>query len=605
MHPAIFVALALCAFALDASAADRREKIAVMKVEAATLSREEAASLLDGLEVGVTQAVGSRLQVITKDSAAASVGRDDKKLATCLFDGTSCDAEIGGALGVDYFVSASVRSTTRGLELGVTVLRIGREVSLLKKEVKVFASARELLDGSAAHAEVVTRAALGGVLGRPGPAPVGGTFGESGKELAFSDAEEVVVSFESAPDGAVVQLDGALLCAATPCRKRVAAGAHEASFQKERYAASVQRFAAAKGAVVKATLAPRFGWISVETAPPGIGVAIDGSDAGKSPVAWRDMDEGTVEVAVNDPCWLGGGERVLLKAGERRVVRLEPRPRIAGLKVNAEDEKGNAVEADVSVDGTVVGTAGLTLKVPVCAKKVSVSLGKQTYEGDLRLEEGKVAVVNARPGGMVRLPGGTFKMQARGVVVKVQPFLLDMIAVTVAAYERCVRAGGCSAAGTERNCNWGKTDRTNHPVNCVTWNQAKEYCTWAGMRLPTEEEREWAARGADRGTRFPWGDDEPLDQLCWDGGGSQRYGKGLGTCPVGSFPAGDSLHGLKDLAGNVWEWTSTAYDSSEPVVRGGSWRTTAMWDVAAASRITLKAYDRDNASVGFRCAKTP
>jgi formylglycine-generating enzyme required for sulfatase activity len=600
----MFLAAAL---ASGADAADKREKIAVMKVEAPTLSKEEVASLRDGLEVGVTQAVGTRLQVITKDSAAASVGGGDK-LASCL-EGASCDAEIGGALGVDYFLSGSVRSTPRGLELGVTILRIGRDVSLLKKEVKVFRTGQELLDGAAAHTEAVTRAALGSVLGRPAaPASAGGTFGEAGKDVTFSGGDEVVVSFESAPDGAAVLVDGQLLCKETPCRKRIAAGAHEASFQRERYASAVQRFTAADGAVVKATLSARFGWVSVETTPPGAGVSIDGADAGKSPVAWREVGEGTVEVAVTDPCFLRRGERVPVKAGERRLVKLEPKARIAGLKVNAEDEKGNAVDADVKVDGAVVGKAGAQLKIPTCSKLVTVRLGKETFEQELKLEEGKVAVIAAKPGsgavatGMVRLPGGTYEMGETGQKVTLQPFLLDVTEVTVASYGACVKAGGCTAPGTGSNCNWGLGDRASHPVNCVDWSQATAFCEWARKRLPTEEEWEWAARGAQNGTKYPWGDDEPSTQLCWDGDGSSLGpGNRESTCPVGSYRRGDSPQGVKDLAGNVSEWTSSAERSSR-VSRGGGWTAADVSDVTASNRASVGA-SYHTSKIGFRCAR--
>jgi hypothetical protein len=207
-------------------------------------------------------------------------------------------------------------------------------------------------------------------------------------------------------------VDGQLLCKETPCKKRLAAGPHAASFQRERYAPAAQKFVAAKGTIVTATLAPRFGWVSVESTPPGIGIAIDGTEIGKSPVAAREVDEGGAEVVISDPCFLRTGERIVVKAGERRTVKLGAKVRLAGLKVNAEDEKGNAIEGDVRVDGAVEGPVGATLKVPVCSRKVSVALGKETFEGELRLEEGKVAVVNAKAGASTT-SGTTAKKKSR------------------------------------------------------------------------------------------------------------------------------------------------------------------------------------------------
>jgi formylglycine-generating enzyme required for sulfatase activity len=229
------------------------------------------------------------------------------------------------------------------------------------------------------------------------------------------------------------------------------------------------------------------------------------------------------------------------------------------------------------------------------------------------------------PEGMVPLGGGTFTMGATETTVTVQPFLLDVTAVTAGAYEGCVKAGKCSTekldgsadapedprvAAAQRPglpadpyCNWSKTDRASHPMNCVDHGQASAYCEWAKKRLPTEEEREWAARGAEKGTKHPWGNGEPADQLCWNGGSVQRYAKRLGTCAVASFPAGDSPQGLKDLAGNVWEWTSSGWWLSR-VVRGGSWSTDDPSTFAASNGDKVGAGNRSNV-IGFRCARTP
>jgi sulfatase modifying factor 1 len=205
---------------------------------------------------------------------------------------------------------------------------------------------------------------------------------------------------------------------------------------------------------------------------------------------------------------------------------------------------------------------------------------------------------------MARLPGGRFKMGARGDPVAVAPFFLDQTEVSVQAYGDCVRAKKCTAPDTGQFCNWERPDRANHPVNCVDWKQAIAYCAAAGKRLPTEEEWEWAARGAERGTTWPWGNDAPRDQLCWNGGTTKRYSRreGLGTCPIGSFPAGNNPQGLMDMAGNVVEWTSSPYDSSTRVYRGGCWGDDASALFAAANRA---GYDPDDETggIGFRCAR--
>jgi formylglycine-generating enzyme required for sulfatase activity len=213
---------------------------------------------------------------------------------------------------------------------------------------------------------------------------------------------------------------------------------------------------------------------------------------------------------------------------------------------------------------------------------------------------------------MVRIPGGTF---TNGVgpneELDVATFFLDTTEVTVAQYGQCVQAGACTARSTgfwegedwgSLGCNYGTPSKSNHPMNCVNWQDAANYCAWANKRLPTEWEWEWAARGRDEARTYPWGDSEPTSSRAC----SNRGDEGLGTCAVGTHPDGASRDGVQDLAGNVSEWTSSR-DDGEPslrVLRGGSWLHLGADAFRADDRIAFDPSDREDVD-GFRCAKTP
>ncbi len=219
------------------------------------------------------------------------------------------------------------------------------------------------------------------------------------------------------------------------------------------------------------------------------------------------------------------------------------------------------------------------------------------------------------PAGMVTLPAGYFLMgspvehgspEERPMhEVAVAAFDLDDTEVTARAYVACITAGACPQTHDDGHfCNAQRVtegDRGEHPINCVDARAADAYCAFAGKRLPTEREWEYAARGGAEERRYSWGEAEPnSENACYFH---------IGTCKVGSFAAG--AFGLHDMSGNVWEWTSTwfgpypdeARSGTHRVYRGGSWsRRFPKW-LSTAMRNRYEP-EQWSASIGMRCARS-
>lgn len=238
----------------------------------------------------------------------------------------------------------------------------------------------------------------------------------------------------------------------------------------------------------------------------------------------------------------------------------------------------------------------------------------------------------------VSLPGGTFRMGSHDGeaderpqhAVTLSPFQMAKTETTVAQYAACVRAGACSAAHFDdgkcyvRNGSMWVKGRlpesfrgSSQPVVCVDWQQASSFCQWAGGRLPSEAQWEYAARSGGQDWTYSWGNGGATCRRSVVSSGGTGCGRGH-TWPVCSKPAGNTRQGLCGMAGNVWEWVYDWYDwgyySKSPrndpvnsrsafyrVGRGGGWVLDADY-VRAADRAG-GAPGESGGALGFRCAK--
>ena len=226
---------------------------------------------------------------------------------------------------------------------------------------------------------------------------------------------------------------------------------------------------------------------------------------------------------------------------------------------------------------------------------------------------------------MVLVPAGEFTMGSASGEADESPehqvfldaFFIDKFEVTNSQYQDFVAATDRAQPAFSDDTDLNGDDQ---PVVGVTWPDARDYCEWALLRLPTEAEWEKAARGSEA-LEYPWG--SGLDaskanlgaETCCEGSAADGF---FFSAPVGTYAEGVSVFGVHDMAGNVWEWVEDFYQAdyysvspaSNPpgpesaptrVFRGGSWFDPSD-RLRAANRGSLggAGFDKDG---GFRCAR--
>ena len=224
---------------------------------------------------------------------------------------------------------------------------------------------------------------------------------------------------------------------------------------------------------------------------------------------------------------------------------------------------------------------------------------------------------------LVNVPAGEFEMGSEDGdedespvhTVWLDEYWIDQTEVTNALYQQCVESGSCDPPAA-----WyyhGDNLYRDYPVRLVRWYDARDYCEWAGRRLPTEAEWEKAARGGLEGMKYSWGNEAPVCTKDAENGASFGLPDGSDTMEVGSFaPNG---YGIYDMAGNVWEWVADWYgedyykrspyenpngplDGDLRVLRGGGWLNVSLLRVA--DRVSFGPVNRFE-FLGFRCALSP
>lgn len=387
---------------------------------------------------------------------------------------------------------------------------------------------------------------------------------------------------------------------------------------------------------------------------------------------WKDLEAaqaGSFSDTVLHPGMVTG-ELPAVSAGRTQQTPMGSVPR--GLETTSSP---STVTTSGTASKSTSAIIGVGAALAVLGAGTFFMMNKKADGGDAAKPEGTVAAVAmptppasasaapvaSCPADMVLIPAGQFFMgsDAKDAIPNQKPshqvtlngFCMDLYEVTARKYKDCSTVGKCKRGTPEvewpkitaadkatytQLCTLGDSAKSDHPVNCVSWEQANTYCKNNDKRLPTEAEWEYATRGPD-GRVYPWGDEDPTAQhlnacgtecLAWAKANKvaaqfpgSLYPADDGfptTAPVGRFPAGRSRFGPYDVVGNVWEWVADWEGTYEPVdqtnptgpdsgtkrvIRGGAWNGSFPDWLHPAFR-----YAQDPAAqshgVGFRCAKT-
>lgn len=211
----------------------------------------------------------------------------------------------------------------------------------------------------------------------------------------------------------------------------------------------------------------------------------------------------------------------------------------------------------------------------------------------MRAEQYRAFAASTR---MVLIPGGTYKGK------KIEPFYMDADLVNVGQYKAAVKMGVCPRPPRTPDVSdsWklGDNRRAQNNVNLYA---AQSFLRWVGKRLPTEDEWEWAARGREKGFDYPWGNEPPQrESVCW-----MRYFPEKDICLGPDLVGVDratSVDGVHDMAGCLWEWTSTV-DPDNPtlmILKGGAWYNDNPEKLKVTTRGRATPYHNEVNSDGFR-----
>ena len=567
-----------------------------------------------------------------------------------------CEVETGRNIGADIIVTGDILQMGKIYVLTLKLYETDRGVLLSTQEVEdpdLFNLKNKTHDQSIVLFQEglglkPSKSSIGSTGSRSAGANTPIQSGFSGsvqtEDWMVKGGSTAIVNFDSKPTGAVVLVDGQLLCTSTPCSKEISEGSHSIVFQKERYFPYESNVTVKNGDKISGVLEARFGYVDVSSVPSGVSLLLDTEKFGTTPITKKEVDAGVHTLRVEDPCYVGQEYRFQLSPGGVEKVTYPVVARESGIKVTVKDGE-NVLLGEVFVDGSAVGRSSSQLKVPLCSKELLVKVNDRSFREKLVLREHQVSEIVVDAGGpgpvlqgngykALLIPAGSFTMGCTSeqgsdcynsekpshMVEISKAFYLMESEVTQELYEKVMGSNPSKFTGSKR------------PVEKVSWYDAvtfanklsalegRQKCyqisgsnvSWTknctGWRLPTDAEWEYAARG---GQNYKYAGSNTEGDVAWytDNSGSSTHD----VC--GKQKNG---YGLCDMSGNVYEWvwdwkgsysSGTQVDPQGPtsgsyrVLRGGSWGSSPKY-----LRVSYRYYnspDYRSNLLGFRLGLSP
>ncbi len=638
--------LLLCSMLIVSDAFAELQRVAVLEFRGVNVQPAIALKLSDQARLAALDVLNRQdYEVMTRENMMQILS-DMGKDASCL-EGV-CEVDIGRNVGADIIVTGDILKTEGVYYLTLKLYETHRGTLLSGEDIEA-ESFGALKTNTFAQSKDLFQKGLGlsgGSTGSSGAVNIqsGFTGSVQNDDWDVSSGNTAIVAFSSSPRGAVVLVDGQLLCTETPCSKEIKAGSHKVVFQKERYFPYQSTINAQTGAKISGDLEARFGHVSVSSSPSGVKVLMDGERFGSTPISRTEVDAGVHTLSIEDPCYVGQDYRFQMKPGGEEDVTYPVTERQSAVKVTVTD-KENVLLGDVYVDGQKVGQSSSVIKVPLCSKEVKVKVNDRNFTEKLTLQERQISEISVDASGsgpVIKnvdytaklIPAGTFTMgctseqsdcggdeQPTHKVTISKDFYMMESEVTQALYERVMGENPSRFQGA------------NRPVEEVNWYDAVKFCnklsqmeeldqcytingtdvSWSnkscnGWRLPTEAEWEYAARG---GQSYKYAGSNRVGRVAW-------YWINSGSETHDVCGKNRNGYGLCDMSGNVYEWVWDWYgdyssqvgtdlvgpsSGQRRVYRGGSWSDGA-WSARVSNR-NISRPDFERGNLGFRPGRTP